>query len=134
MTLTRFPVQTVQPTSATLRVLIVDDQDLLRQLCGRILETCGHRVLEATTGAQAIRLYQEERPDAVLLDIGIPDMDGIAVLEELRRIDPRARVAMLTGERRPEAVRRALSLGARDYIVKPFYSERLKTAIDRLLA
>jgi len=133
MTLTKLSAQTVQ-AAATLRVLVVDDQHLLRELCSRILVTCGHRVLEARTGAQAITLYQEERPDAVLLDIGIPDMDGITVLEELRRIDPRARVAMLTGERRPEAVKRALALGARDYIVKPFYSERLKTAIDRLLA
>jgi two-component system chemotaxis response regulator CheY len=133
MTPTKLPVQTAQTTPA-LRVLVVDDQNLLRELCSRILVSCGHQVLEATTGAQALELYQLERPDAVLLDIGIPDMDGITVLEELRRIDPRARVAMLTGERRPEAVKRALSLGARDYIVKPFYSERLKTALDRLLA
>jgi two-component system chemotaxis response regulator CheY len=135
MTLTNVPAQTAQAAATpTLRVLVVDDQELLRELCNRILGRWGHRVIEATTGAQAIELYREERPDVVLLDIGIADTDGIAVLEELRRIDPQARVAMLTGERRLEHVHRALALGARDYIVKPFYSERLKTAIERLLA
>lgn len=118
----------------TAKLLVVDDQQPLRQVLGQMLERFGHQIVEAAGGQEAIRLYQEECPDAVLLDVGIPDMDGIAVLEELRRIDPNVRVAMLTGDRRMEVVRRALDLGARDYIVKPFYSERLRTAVERLLA
>ena len=123
-----------QQSVAAARVLVIDDQELLRELCSRVLERFGHTTLEARTGAQGIQMYEEKRPDAVLLDIGIPDMSGIAVLKEIRRIDPNARVAMLTGDRRSDAVRTAFTLGARDYIVKPFYSERLKQAMDRLLA
>ena len=114
-------------------VLVVDDFDLVRKLCATILDRAGHQVIEASDGLAAIKAYQEHRPDAVLLDLMMPVMDGLSALREIRRIDPDARVAMFTAHRDREQVVRAIELGARDYVVKPFQADRLVQAVNRLL-
>jgi two-component system, chemotaxis family, chemotaxis protein CheY len=114
-------------------VLVVDDLDLVRMLCRNILVGAGHDVIEASDGLGAVKAYQEHRPDAVLLDLMMPVMDGLSALREIRRIDPDARVAMFTAHREREQVVRAIELGARDYVVKPFHADRLVQAVNRLL-
>jgi two-component system chemotaxis response regulator CheY len=116
------------------RVLIVDDAEPVRDLCSRMLGGRGHEIFLAASGAEGVAIYEQERPDAVLLDVSMPDMDGLATLEAIRTIDPSARVAMLTGTRDESAVRRAIQLGASDYIVKPFQGRRLAEAIERMTA
>lgn len=124
----------VPPTNGPAgRVLIVDDQDLVREFCGRVLTCHGFEVMEADDGQQAIEMYRETQPDAVLLDVMMPTMDGITLLQELRRIDPNARVVMISGNKQEDIVKRALKLGARDYVLKPFHSTRLIGAVERLL-
>ena len=103
------------------RVFVVDDQEPVRDLCARMLSVRGHEVLGVGSGPEAIALYGELRPDAVLLDVDMPGMDGLTTLGEIRKIDPEARVAMLTGNAGGGTIRGALALGARDYVLKPFH-------------
>jgi two-component system chemotaxis response regulator CheY len=91
-------------------------------------------VVEAGDGDQAVKLYQEARPDAVLLDVTMPRMDGLTALKEIRKIDPRARVAMVTAMGQQDVVVEALKSGARDFVMKPFEAERLNAALDRILS
>jgi two-component system chemotaxis response regulator CheY len=114
-------------------VLVVDDLDLVRMLAKSILERAGHDVIEASDGQAGVRAYDEHRPDAVLLDMMMPVMDGLSALREIRRLDPGARVAMFTAHRERDQVVRAIELGARDYVVKPFHADRLVQAVTRLL-
>ncbi|HEY3111099.1 MAG TPA: response regulator, partial [Chloroflexota bacterium] len=83
------------PTRA--RILIVDDSSFIRYGLRKLLAENGFQVLEAEGGTKGIQIYKDERPDAVLLDITMPDLDGLSTLREIRRLDPRARVAMVTG-------------------------------------
>ena len=115
-------------------ILVADDLRLVRMVCRRHLEAAGHEVLEATDGAEAVKEYDLHRPAAVLLDLLMPEMDGLSALRAIRELDPNARVAMLTAEHDVERVTDAIQLGARDYVVKPFRPERLIQAVDRLLA
>ena len=116
------------------RVLLVDDESMIRDMLRRMLEARGHQVLEAGDGPAALELYEAERPDMVLLDLVMPGMNGLETLVELRKLDPEARIAMLTSMRQEDTVRRAIQLGARDYVVKPVMSGRLMDAVNRLTA
>ena len=78
------------------KIMVVDDSELTRMKCSRLLEERGYSVVEATNGLEAVEKYQQSRPDAVLLDIVMPEMDGMTALREMKRIDPAARVAMVT--------------------------------------
>jgi two-component system chemotaxis response regulator CheY len=114
-------------------VLVVDDLPLIRLLCLRYLEAAGHEVIQATNGVEAVHAYNVSRPNAVLLDLKMPELDGLGALKAIMVIDPQARVAMFTSAADTKQVTSALQLGARDYVVKPFRVERLLQAVDRLL-
>ena len=76
------------------KVLVVDDAAFMRVRAAKVLEEAGHEVAQAENGHEAVKQYAEWRPDAVLLDITMPEMDGLTALKEIRKIDPSARVAM----------------------------------------
>lgn len=118
---------------AVATVLVADDLSLVRMLCRRYLEAAGYRVIEARDGREALTSYHEHRPAAVLLDVLMPEMDGLAVLRAIKALDPSARVAMLTAENERNRVTGALDLGAKDYIVKPFQPDRVVRAVERLI-
>src|SRR3989442_15830359 len=99
------------------RVFVVDDQEPVRDLCARMLAVRGHEVLGVGSGAEAVALYDELRPDAVLLDVDMPGMDGLATLRALRALDPAPRGAMLTGNPRGGTLPGAPPLGARGYVL-----------------
>ena len=102
------------------KVLVVDDAAFMRMRCKKLLTQSGFEVVEAATGAQAVEMFQSDRPDMVLLDITMPDMDGLAALKEIKKIDPDARVAMVTAMGQQSMVMEALKAGARDFVIKPF--------------
>jgi two-component system chemotaxis response regulator CheY len=99
----------------------------------KVLQDNGHEVVQAENGADAVRRYAEHRPDAVLLDITMPEMDGLEALREIKKIDPNARVAMVTAIGQQQVVMEALQAGARDFVVKPFQPERVLAAVEKLL-
>jgi DNA-binding NtrC family response regulator len=114
------------------RVLVVDDEDAVLDMLRRMLEVRRHEVVLASDGSSALAAYRAQRPDVVLLDMLMLETDGLAVLAEIRRIDPTARVAMLSSLREQAMVDRALALGALDYIVKPVLFKQLQDVVERL--
>lgn len=115
------------------RVMIVDDAAFMRMRCAKLLRDHGYDVEEAENGAEAIKKYQERRPDAVLLDITMPEMDGLAALKHIREIDPDARIAMVTAMGQQAVVIEAIKHGARDFVLKPFQPDRLLDSLQKLL-
>jgi two-component system chemotaxis response regulator CheY len=126
------PVAPSGPTRA--RILIADDSSFIRYGLRKLLAENGFQVLEADGGTRAIQIYKDERPDAVLLDITMPDLDGLSALRQIRRLDPRARVAMVTGMGQQSIVLQAIQAGASDFVVKPFEGPRVLAAIQKLVA
>lgn len=102
------------------RVLVVDDSTTMRKIVGQILKSEAYEVCgEASNGEEAIELYKELDPDVVTLDITMPIMDGIEALKTILEYDKKAKVVMLTSEGQKQIVVNAISLGAKNYIVKP---------------
>lgn len=115
-------------------LLIVDDAAFMRMRCSKLLSENGYKVIEAENGLEAVNKYRECRPDAVLLDITMPEMDGLTALKEIKKIDPNARVAMVTALGQQSLVVEALKSGARDFVLKPFQSDRVLGAVKRILS
>jgi len=116
------------------KILVVDDAAFMRLRAVKLLADAGYAVIEAENGRLAVEVYARERPDAVLLDITMPEMDGLEALTEIRKIDPAARVAMLTAMGQQSIVMDAIKRGARDFVVKPFAPDRVLCAVGKLLA
>ena len=115
------------------KVLIVDDSAFLRMRNAAMVKELGHEVIEAGDGAAAVAAYKSSKPDAVLLDITMPGMDGLEALKEILAFDPAARVAMVTAMGQQSIVMEAIKSGARDFVVKPFEPERVKSALTKLV-
>lgn len=113
-------------------VLVIDDEAQIRRLLERTLEASGYRVLLAGTGEEGTRMAETERPDLVILDLGLPDTDGSAVLRKLREWATIPVLILSVRSSEPEIVS-CLDAGADDYLVKPFRSgellARVRTAI-----
>lgn len=116
------------------KILVVDDAAFMRMRCSKLLTENGHEVIEAGTGREAVEQYKKTSPDAVLLDITMPDMDGLTALKEIRAHDSDARVAMVTAMGQQSIVMEALQAGARDFVVKPFDASRVLAAVEKLIA
>ena len=114
------------------RVLIVDDLEFMRTAIREILLSAGISVAgEAVDGMDGIRKYHELRPDVVLMDITMPRLDGLNALKRIRREDPLARVVMCSSLGQDRYIIRAIQLGARDFIVKPFRPQRVVSAVKK---
>lgn len=116
------------------RVLIVDDISFIRSVIKDILIEGKFKVVgEASDGAQALGLYKALKPDVVLLDINMPVLDGIETLKRIRKINKDATVIMCSSLGDQESIINAISLGAKDFVVKPFRKERILSAIEKTL-
>lgn len=114
-------------------VMVVDDATFMRMKCVALLTGNGHEVIEAGSGLQAVEVYKAKRPDCVLLDITMPDMDGLSALREIRKIDPNARVAMVTALDQQGITMEAMKEGASSFVFKPFNADRLLAAVEELV-
>jgi len=113
-------------------VLIVVGSPLMRATLKASILRMGHQVVgEALDGQEAIRLYHQEKPDVVAIDIVLPGFNGLQLLNRLKEMDPNVRIIVCTGEARRELVVEALRVGARDYVLRPFKLERMSTALER---
>jgi len=116
------------------RILIVDDAAFMRMMIRDILTKNGFEVVgEAQDGAQAIEKFKELIPDLITMDITMPEMDGIAALKEIKKLDPNAKVIMCSAMGQQAMVIDAIQAGAKDFIVKPFQSDRVIEAINKTL-
>ena len=101
-------------------ILLVEDEIEILDAITEYLEREGYAVTRAVDGEEALRRVESERPDLVLLDVGLPGLSGLDVLQRLRQDHPRVPVVMLTGLDDEAQARRTLQMGAVDYIRKPF--------------
>ncbi|WP_297536021.1 response regulator [Thermococcus sp.] len=117
------------------RILVVDDAAFMRMLLKKILVQGGHQVVgEASNGREAVEKYKELRPDLVTMDIVMPEMDGITAVKEIKKIDPNAKIVMITAVGQEAKVMEALKAGASGYIVKPFQAQKVLEEINRVLS
>jgi len=114
-------------------ILIVEDDKNLQVTLSHILQEEGFQVISTMWGSMALEEVKRGKADLVLLDIMLPGMNGMHVLERLRRIDKQLPVIMITGYGSAESAVRAIELGAYDYINKPFDYEKLTFKISKAL-
>lgn len=116
------------------RILIVDDAAFMRMMIKDILIKNNFEVVgEAQDGAEAVEKYKELTPDLVTMDITMPEKDGITALKEIKDINPEARIVMCSAMGQQAMVIDAIQAGAKDFIVKPFQSDRVIEAIEKSL-
>lgn len=118
------------------RVLVVEDDPFLNELIQTRLELAGFDTRVARDGGQALQRLTEFRPEAMVLDINMPVLDGFGVLNHMRvqGLIEKTPTMVLTARNSPEDVAKAIKLGARDYLSKPFKDEQLIARVGRLLA
>jgi two-component system chemotaxis response regulator CheY len=116
------------------KVLLVDDAAFMRMRCAKVLTKMGHTIVEAENGVQALDVFDREKPDLVLLDITMPEMDGIEALKVIKLRAPDAKVAMVSAMGQQAMVLEAIKSGAADFVLKPFDEERLVAAVEKLLS
>lgn len=116
------------------RVMIVDDAAFMRMTIKKMLEAHGHSVAgEAENGVEAVRKYAEIKPDIVLLDITMPEMNGVDALKRIKELEPKAKVIICSAMGQQAMVAQAIQCGAKDFVVKPFEESRLIAAVDRVI-
>lgn len=133
--LTRHSADIVIVSVMPLKVLVVDNEPDMVALARMTLEFAGYEVVEAATGPEAIDAVERERPNAVLLDIGLPGMDGWTVLDRLRSAGrlPALKVVVVTAYSGPEVSERTRAAGGVAYISKPFHPTALADAVAEAL-
>ncbi len=115
-----------------MKILLVDDDATLLDLVGYALGRKGHRVVTAADGAQALALCRAERPDLVLLDVTLPEVDGFEVCRQIRQ-ESHTPVILLTGRREEADILRGLQVGADDYVTKPVSLRVLAARMEAVL-
>jgi two-component system, NtrC family, response regulator AtoC len=115
-----------------LKVLIADDEEDLVDVLRDRLEAYGFTVITAGTGREAVEKLATEPVDGIFLDVKMPDLDGLAALDEIRRRDTQTPIIVVTASSHPNATADALARGANAYVVKPFEWDELKAMIEQL--
>jgi adenylate cyclase len=121
------------PSLETFKILLVDDEPSTLQLVRKILQADGHKVYEAMDGMQAIDVFDATKPDLVLLDVVIPKIDGLGVLQEIRRRDRMAGVIMVSALTSEQLAVKSMLSGADDYISKPFKLNTIRLHIRQVM-
>ena len=115
-------------------ILVCDDAAFMRMMIKDILTKNGYTVAgEAENGQKAVEKYKECAPDLVLMDITMPEMDGIQALKEIKKNDPAAKIIMCSAMGQQAMVIEAIQSGAKDFIVKPFQAERVLEAVKKVV-
>ena len=115
------------------KILVIDDEQGIRELLDALLRRKGYDVVLAESGRKGLELFRRERPDVLVLDLKMPEMDGLTVLRQIRSLDPRMPVIILTGAGTAEAEQQVRALGVTEYVEKEFSLHLLGDALKRLL-
>ncbi|MCQ2978607.1 MAG: response regulator [Clostridia bacterium] len=117
------------------KILLVDDAAFMRMMLKDILTKAGYDpIVEAENGLVAVEKYKEETPDLVIMDITMPEMDGIQAVKEIKKIAPSANIIMCSAMGQQAMVIESIQAGAKDFIVKPFQPDRVIEAVQKALA
>jgi two-component system OmpR family response regulator len=123
----------VRPDGGPARLLVVDDEEALVDLLGDALRFAGYEVHVARNGFDALKVAADVRPDLLVLDVNLPDLDGFEVCHRLRRDGEQAPVIFLTARDDPADLRSGFTRGGDDYVTKPFSLEELNFRIQAIL-
>ncbi|MFV0314201.1 MAG: response regulator [Anaerotignum sp.] len=116
------------------RILLVDDASFMRMMIKDALTKNGYTdIFEASDGMEAVAKYSEVKPDLVIMDITMPNLDGLGALKEIKKIDPNANVVMCSAMGQEAMVIEAIKSGAKDFIVKPFKPDRILKTVTTVL-
>jgi CheY-like chemotaxis protein len=115
------------------KILVIDDEQSIRDLLDRLLRRKGYDVVLAESGRKGLELFRRERPDVIVLDLKMPEMDGLTVLRQIRSLNRSQPVIVLTGSRTAEMEQQVRALGVTEYIAKGFSLHLLGDALKRLL-
>ena len=114
------------------KIMLVDDAAFM--MIKKALSDSGYSdFVEAQDGAEAVQKYEEEKPDMVIMDITMPNMDGLQALKKIKESDPNARVVMCTAMGQESMVVEAIKSGAKDFVVKPFDAQRIVQTVSDIL-
>jgi len=117
-----------------IKVMIVDDSAIIRQAIQKHLQDFNIEVVgNAEDGKVALEVFQKTRPDVVTLDITMPEVDGLTVLEEILKIDKNVKVMVVTALSDKSTGLKAIKLGAKSFLPKPFTPEKLRSSFERLI-
>lgn len=118
-----------------MKILLVDDSRTIRNIQKNTLASMGHAdVLEASDGVEALAVLAAQRPDLVLVDWNMPNMDGITLIRKIRETDTTLPLIMVTTEAEKRRVMEALKAGVNNYVVKPFTAETLAEKIEQTMS
>lgn len=117
-----------------LSVLVVEDDTTMRQMLKEMLFRVGAaRVIEAPDAASALESFAEQSFDIVMLDLGLPDLDGHQVMQEIKRRNMRQHIVLVTADDSIESIQKAISAGANGYVVKPYSQEKIQDVVNNYL-
>lgn len=119
--------------SETRKILVVDDEEDVRDTLHNVLKSLNYDPYTAESGAEALEIIKNEKIDVVLSDLYMPEMDGIELLKRIRSVDPKMVFLMITAHPTIETAVEAIKKGAYDYLTKPFHIEEVRLKINRAL-
>jgi two-component system OmpR family response regulator len=115
------------------KVLVVEDDPMMLELICTRLDLAGYRTINARNGLEGLERLRDGRPNAMVLDISMPGLDGFGVLQEMKLIGNKTPTMVLTARNQTADVQKAIQLGARDFLTKPFEDRLLLTRVARLI-
>lgn len=115
------------------KILVIDDEQSIRSLLDTLLRRKGYDVVLADSGRKGLELFRREHPDVIVLDLKMPEMDGLTVLRQIHSLDPKKPVIILTGAGTAEAEQQVRALGVTEYVEKEFSMHLLGDSLKRLL-
>lgn len=115
------------------KILIVDDSALARTIHRRIVLGEGFEVVEAASGKEAIEVYKNERPDIMITDLLMPDIDGMEVAKQILGMDPAAKIIICSTDRQKYRRQDADAIGAKAFLTKPVNTDELKAVLEKVL-
>ena len=115
------------------KILVIDDEEGIRNLLDTLLRLKGYDVVLVASGRKGLELFRRERPDVVVLDLNMPEMGGVVVLQQIRTLKPDQPVIVLTGAGTPEKELQVHALGVQEFVEKEFSLHRLGEALKRVL-
>src|SRR5437016_4111169 len=114
-------------------ILVADDDSSIRSLLRQLLSDEGYSVAEAATGVEVVDKVKEASPDLVIMDVRMPELDGIEALSRVKASSPKTAVLIMTAFGSSNAAIRAMELGAYDYVTKPFELDKISHSVKRVL-
>ena len=113
------------------KILVIDDEKATLSMFRLFLDAYGYTVYTAENGTEGLAISQKEKPEIVLTDIKMPGIDGLAILRQIKEIDPNAAVIVITGHGDPALAEQAIALDAVDFINKPIKKQALDAALEK---